>query len=130
MKNNKKVKMLMICIAFLVLMISVIIGFVNKDTHSIVGAWETDTQIVNSSLSDKGNSGKIQFYFYEDLTGKEITLSNDKRNQRNFTYVINNNELSITFESGSVWTFPFTLENNKLILIQNHASITYQRIVN
>lgn len=130
MKNKKRFIILATCIAVLVLMVSIVIGFINKDAPSIVGGWESDAQIINSSSSDKSNSGKIQFYFYEDLTGKEITFLHDKNNQRNFTYEINNNELTITFESGSVWNFPYTLENNTLVLIQNHASITYQRIVN
>ncbi len=110
-------------------MVSVVIVFVNKYANSIVGGWETDTQIINSS-SDNSNSGIIQFFFYEELTGKEITSLNDKSNHSNFTYAINNNELTITFESGSVWSFPFNLENNTLVLIQSHTAITYQRIVN
>ncbi len=62
MKNKKRVIILATCIAFFVLMVSVVIGFVNKDAHSIVGGWEADTQMINSSSSDKSNSGKIQFF--------------------------------------------------------------------
>ena len=129
MKNKKRLIIVATCVSVIILVVSVIV-FGNKQANSsIVGAWETDTQIINSLSSDKSTSGRVQFFFYGDLSGKEITYLNDKSNKRNFTYAINNNELTITFESGSVWTFPFTIENNTMVLIQNHASVTYHRIV-
>ena len=55
-------------------MLCVLIGFNCKNSHSIVGGWEADTHVINSYSSENGNSGKLQFYFYEDLTGKELHI--------------------------------------------------------
>ena len=100
----------------------------SDDTPSIVGGWEIEAPVINPHSTEEDAPGQVQFYFYDDLTGMEITTSLGKTNQRNFTYQISDDELCITHESGDVWKFPYALKKNTLILTQHSAPITYHRI--
>lgn len=104
------------------------VGCRKDDTSSIVGGWEVEAQVINSDSTEDDASGLLQFYFYDDLTGVEVTTSLGKTEQRNFTYQVSEDTLRISFETGTVWNFPYSLKKDVLVLKQNYADITYHRI--
>lgn len=129
MKKQKSFLFSLLLVVALVLALGIVFWFSN-DTSNIVGGWEIDVPVIDPYSAEEDSSGRVQFYFYDDLTGEEITTSLGKTTQRNFTYQISDDELCITFESGTVWKFPYSLKKNTLVLKQNSASITYHRITN
>ncbi len=103
-------------------------GVWKDDSPAIVGGWETEANIINS-YEDVGDAkGLCQFYFHDDLTGELVETALGTTSQRLFTYQVNGDEVSISFDSGIVWTFPYRLEGDVLVLTQNQADIAYQRI--
>lgn len=127
MKKQNTFVFSLLIVAVLALVLGTVFWF-SDDTSNIVGGWEIDAPVINPHSAEEDTTGQVQFYFYDDLTGIEITTSLGKTTQRNFTYQISDEELCITYESGAVWKFPYSLKKNTLMLKQNSASITYHRI--
>ena len=123
----KKQTIILLSVVVAVIVILGAIFLFHKDTPGIAGAWETETTVLGIS-AEEGETGKLQFYFYEDLTGKEVTIANGMHNERVFTYILADGELTFTYESGDVRKFPCTLEKDTMVLEQHHALVTYQRI--
>ena len=119
--------MIILSVVVAVVVIIGVIFLFGKSTPSIVGAWETETTVLGI-CAEEGETGKLQFYFYEDLTGKEVTIANSMDNEWAFTYSLADGELTLTYKSGDVLKFPCTLEKDTLILKQHNASVIYQRI--
>lgn len=127
MKKTKYIYFFLLILAVFVLTVGAVF-LLRDDTSSIVGGWETEASVIGLSTVDKDTAGLLQFYFYDDLTGVEIAKSIGITNQREFTYQVSDDELCITYESGTVHRFPYSLDKNTLVLVQNSASITYHKI--
>jgi len=126
----KKQKIFLIPLLF-VIVLAMILGIVfwfHNPTESIVGGWETEASVINPYSAEKNAVGQVQFYFYEDLNGTEILISQGNTTQRDFTYQIIDDTLCITHKTGAVWNFPYTLKDDVLTLEQNAASIKYHKI--
>ena len=128
MKSKKVFVALLLLLLVLCLALVLCTAGVGKDDNpSIVGGWETEASIINP-YEDVGDAkGLCQYYFYDDLTGvrNDIALTTS---QSAFTYQVNEDEVSMYFDSGIVWTFPYRLEDDVLVLTQNQTDIAYQRI--
>ena len=125
----KKTKLVVLTL-FLLLALGfafILAGGWKDDTPSIVGGWETEATIINP-YEDVGDAkGMCQYYFYEDFTGVRIDVALTTT-QSPFTYQLNEDEVSLSFDSGEAWTFPYHLEEDVLVLTQNQTDIPYQRI--
>ena len=96
---------------------------------SIVGQWETPVNVIGTEAASSSGDAHYVLVFMDDHTGKEVMIFGEERDERSFTYSITNNEILIQFESDVVWTFPYRLEGDHLILIQNHREGVYRRIL-
>ncbi len=124
---KKQTIIILSVVAALALILGAILLF-GKDTLSVVGAWETEATVINPFTEGEDAPGKLQFYFYEDLTGKEITIANGHTNERKFTYELADGELTVVYESEEVRKFPYVLEKDMLLLEMNGAAITFNKI--
>ena len=111
----------------------ILLAFVFLTFHGftdITGCWETVVNIVNSpdESTTQSTSNRIHFYFFDDLTGKEIQWVNGIPSERVFSYTIDKDELCIIHESGEEWRFPFKLEKDTLILTQHGFPVTYSKV--
>lgn len=127
MKIQKRFLLPLLVVISLTLLLGVAFWFHNP-TESIVGGWEIEASVINPNSAGENAVGQVQFYFYEDLTGKEIMTAQGNTTQLDFTYQINDDTLCITHKTGAVWNFPYTLKEDVLTLEQNAASIKYHKI--
>lgn len=103
---------------------------ISTTENGIIGSWETAITSLNDSGEDTLSSNeRVVYQFNADLTGKETVAADGTEHERNFTYSFENDILCITFESGQTWEFPCILEQDQLILTQNHQDIVYKRML-
>ena len=114
----------------LILMIFVISLMITgcATTQGYVGAWETKAIGVNGSLPDDTQDNRVQLYFNEDSTGKEVVIAMGNPNEHEFTYVVEDGKLTMDFGNNYVLTWGIEQKGDELILNQNGANIVYYRV--
>lgn len=98
----------------------------NRDT--VFGSWEAEIEIsiLGVSLADEeGPQSAYAVYsidFFEDGTGECNTVVSGKyaehiqNTKESFTYILNGDQLTLTYESGKAEKFTVSFLNEKLIL--------------
>lgn len=121
----KQHKLSAICIV-LACMLTILTACEKK--NDIVGTWEAGVNVVGLTNEAPPTDNRVILYFMEDLTGKEELIINGECKERVFTYTVADDEIQIQFESETTWVFPFELDDDLLILTQNHQRIPYSRV--
>lgn len=125
----KKFKILVNCVMIACLLVA-LQACKQRNGNGIIGGWEAEASIINTV--DNANTDEVDnricLYFNENLTGKEIQIINGESKERFFSYTIVDNVIYIKHESGDVWEFPYTLDQDILVLTQHKKDVKYTRI--
>ena len=128
MRNIRKSAALLALVLCLLLCLSAC----GKADDGIVGSWQAEADVLGEGVTEEMQSGDnyVVFSFNEDMTGDEThIISGSEHDVRTFTYSLSDGVLTITYdEGGSVVEFPYRLEDGNLVLTQNRADITYEKV--
>ena len=94
----------------------------------IEGMWETSANVINSESKNLNNDGVIRYCFDSDMTGRLITYANGISHQTDFVYSISECDIQIDFGVEPVWSFPYKLDGDTLMLKQGNYEVIYVRI--
>ena len=99
-----------------------------KDENSIVGIWKTDdVEVLGTNVpSDLENS--VTFYFNEDFTGKEEIVAMGNHSEHMFTYTLSEGVVTMTFENGQEYVWPYQLDGAELTMTQGNSHIIYHSV--
>lgn len=119
------------CVLWLILIVSVCLSACiqsNQDQEKgIEGVWETSANVINDGSSDLSFDGVIRYCFNADMSGTLITYANGISHQSDFIYSFSECNIQIDFGEEPVWSFPYKLDGDTLMLIQNNCEVIYVR---
>lgn len=99
----------------------------NQET-GIEGVWETSANGINDGSKDLNNDGVIRYCFNADMSGALITYANGISYQSDFIYSFSECNIQIDFGAEPVWSFPYKLDGDTLMLKQNNNEVIYIRV--
>lgn len=120
--------------AFVLICVLAMAGCGQARRNSILGSWEAETEmsILGVSVADDEGAQSVAaiycFDFFEDGTGASSILADPKYADRipntnvDFTYMLDGDKLTITYENGNTEIFTISFLDEKLIL-NGRASI-------
>ena len=122
----------LLCIVFAVCVLLTVAGCGRGEKNPVLGAWEAETQI--SILGVSGNQtvdAVYRFEFFGDGTGKsQIDADSNLPDPAGaFTYVLEEDQLVLTFENGMTQTFAVTFGENTMTL-EGRANLDLVRVEN
>lgn len=122
----KKLTVFILVLMYALAMVSC--GQNQANRNSVLGSWEAEIEISMIGVSagdDKGpqNADAIYYFdFFEDGTGESSIILGGKyaehipKTNENFTYILDGDKLTLTYENGNVQKFTISFVEEKLIL--------------
>ena len=123
------------CAFWLILIVAFCLSACTQDNQDqekgIEGVWETSADVINVINGESDGfsfDGVIRYCFNADMSGTLITYANGISHQSDFIYSFSECNIQIDFGEDPVWSFPYKLDGDTLVLIQNNIEVIYARV--